>query len=303
MIKHPPSENTLVHHPDRPVSVNWTVTTKCNYKCRYCFARFPGITTSLSPGQMRRIPSLLRDLGCEKVTFVGGEPTLCPQLPELLRLSKSCGLTTMLVTNGTTLIDGFLNDNHEAIDWVALSIDSQYESINQTLGRGWGNHVEQTERCAERIHELGIRLKINTVVTRLTCSEDMSELILSLMPDRWKVFQVLAVRGQNDGSVGELLVSSEDFDCFRRTHHLLTAKGLNTVFENNELMSESYVMLNSLGCFFTNRKGYYEIGPSIFAHETNHAFIDRHWDTVKFVQRGGLYDWGNLNSPSAARGC
>ena len=36
-----------------------------------------------------------------KLTFAGGEPTLCPWLPELIAHAKSLGLVTMLVTNGS----------------------------------------------------------------------------------------------------------------------------------------------------------------------------------------------------------
>lgn len=299
MITHPETHTRTSGLPDKPVAVNWTITTECNYGCQYCFARFPELTTTPDINRMRLIPALLRDAGCEKLTFVGGEPTLCPYLPELLRISKSCGLTTMVVTNGTTLLDGFLDDNHETIDWIALSIDSQHESIQQFLGRGWGNHVVQTMRCADHIRNLGIRLKVNTVVTRLTYAENMRDLILKLVPDRWKVFQVMKVKGQNDSIIQPLMITASQFDRFRRTHEHLLTKGLNLVFENNALMCGSYVMLDPSGRFFTNRNGYHEYGPSIFDGD---CVEKMYWNPRKFIERGGLYEWTIQRSYSIVPG-
>ena len=98
-----------------PICVNWTITTQCNYHCKYCFARFPELAhrTPLSFNDMLRIPSLLADAGCEKLTFVGGEPLLCPHLRSLLQASHDLGLTTMIVTNGSLLTDEFLQQNQK----------------------------------------------------------------------------------------------------------------------------------------------------------------------------------------------
>jgi radical S-adenosyl methionine domain-containing protein 2 len=46
---------------------------------------------------------------------------------------------------------------------------------------------------------MGFKLKLNTVVSEPNKDDDMTELIKRLRPDRWKVFKVLPVAGQNDG--------------------------------------------------------------------------------------------------------
>ena len=48
-------------------------------------------------------------------------------------------------------------------------------------------------------------MKLNTVVNAMNLDDDMSELVLKLRPDRWKIFQVLPVDGQNDGLVDPLV--------------------------------------------------------------------------------------------------
>ena len=99
--------------PQKPLAVNWTVTTCCNYNCLYCFARFPELNgrNPLPLKDMLRIPQLLSEAGCTKLTFVGGEPLLCPILPRLLEVSHDLGLTTMIVTNGMLLDLSFLQKN------------------------------------------------------------------------------------------------------------------------------------------------------------------------------------------------
>jgi organic radical activating enzyme len=42
--------------------------------------------------------------GLGKITFAGGEPTLCPWLHDLIAIAKKTGMVTMLVTNGSLQI-------------------------------------------------------------------------------------------------------------------------------------------------------------------------------------------------------
>ena len=236
---------------------------------------------------MLRIPSLLADAGCEKLTFVGGEPLLCPILPSLLETSKDLDLTTMLVTNGSLLTLSFLQQNHENIDWISLSIDSQHEDIQRCLGSGVGNHVGQTIENVRQIRAFNIRLKLNSVITRLNFTEDMCDFILSLKPERWKAFQVLPIKGQNDHEVNDLAITSGEFDIFRQKHQQLSF----AVFESNQEMQGSYLMLSPHGEFFTNSSGEHVYGPSIFDVGVEEALRQNTWDVHKFIGRGGVYSW------------
>ncbi len=59
----------------------------------------------------------------------------------------------------------------------------------------WGDHVARSLSLFDRLHQYGIRVKLNTVVTRLNYQEDMSAFVRRVRPERWKVFQVLPVDG------------------------------------------------------------------------------------------------------------
>ena len=48
------------------------------------------------------------------------------------------------------------------------------------------------------LRQYGVRIKVNTVVTRSNLKEDLTGFILEACPERWKLLQVLPVKGQND---------------------------------------------------------------------------------------------------------
>src|SRR5687767_9296339 len=91
-----------------PPSVNFHLWRPCNMSCRGCFARFEDLGREVLPkGHLPRADALavvaLLAERFDKITFAGGEPTLCPWLPPLVAEASRRGATTMLVTNGTRL--------------------------------------------------------------------------------------------------------------------------------------------------------------------------------------------------------
>ena len=75
-------------------SVNYHLWEPCNMRCKFCFATFQDVKQSILPkGHLPKedalqLIKLFADFGFEKITFVGGEPTLCPWLPELIAYAK-----------------------------------------------------------------------------------------------------------------------------------------------------------------------------------------------------------------------
>src|SRR2546423_2902387 len=90
-------------------SVNYHLWQPCNMHCAFCFGRFQDVRAQVLPkGHLGRtesltVVSMLAHAGFQKITFAGGEPFLCPWLPELIARAKSQGMTTSVVTNGSLL--------------------------------------------------------------------------------------------------------------------------------------------------------------------------------------------------------
>jgi len=277
----------------RPLSVNLVVTLKCNYNCRFCFGHLRDIRKPLLTGRILEIPKLLAEAGCQKLTLEGGEPFLFPRLDEILYSAKKAGLTTCIVSNGSPITEDILESIFDTVDWLGISIDSASEKIERKLGRGNGNHVLNTVEVAEWAHEMGIRLKINSVITSLNYEEDMTKLISCLAPERWKAFQILQIEGENDTAIQDLLISKEQFEIFIEKNKKISSKGISFIPEYNNDMIGSYVMLLPDGRFFSNHGGKHIFGKqSIFEVGVLEALAEVGWDEEKFQRRGGKYDWG-----------
>ena len=274
------------------ISVNFHLIKNCNEKCMYCYARFDDkpIKTPLDIDQVNEIITLLRNNGTEKITFAGGEPTLFQHLGDALMHAKKIGMVTSIVTNGARL-ENLLKNYGSYIDWVALSIDSTYENIQQNLGRGDGSYIRKCVKLAGICHRMKIKLKMNTVVTNLNYKEDFSELIKIIQPRRWKIFQVLPIIGQNDGDVDELLVDADKFQEFVAKNQHLENDKLQIVPENNDAMTGSYVMIDPEGRFFSNVDGTYLYSSPILKVGILEAFDEIEFNIDKFEKRKGRYEW------------
>ena len=226
----------------------------------------------------------LTDFGMKKVNFAGGEPTLCPFLGELINYSKDLGLITGIVSNGAGITQQFIEQYGKAIDWIGLSLDSGNEITQQVLGRGNGFHVRETIKKSKMIKDAGIKLKINTVITRLNVHEDMTKLIEKIKPDRWKVFQVLSIEGQNNDNVKDLKISNGEFFDFIKRH-----ENLNPIAEDNDAMLESYIMVDPMGRFYQNSGNIYNYSKPILEVGVLRAFNQVAYDHAKFIERGGIY--------------
>ena len=267
-------------------SVNFHFWPSCNFKCKYCFARFENFIPNLSKDQCLEIIKLLAESGTKKINFAGGEPTLSPFLGSLVSFSKGLDLTTSIISNGTGISKNFLRDWGKFIDWIGLSIDSQYEDINFKIGRGAGSLVDTIYVKSKLIHEAGIKLKINTVVTKLNCMEDMTHFVLKLNPNRWKIFQALEILNQFQENFEKIRISYEEFKIFAERHSIL-----RPIVENNDLMLNSYMMVDPLGRFYQNTNNSYFFSRPILECGVDNSLNEVNLDRIKYLKRGGNYVW------------
>ena len=145
-------------------------------------------------------------------------------------------------------------------------------------------------RSLKDVHELGIKLKTNTVVTSMNYQETMVPLIGSLAPQRWKILQYLHIQGCNDKHMTELEIRPEQFELFRRNNAGMDLpSGANPIFESNEDMLGSYLMLAPDGQLVLNNGAIYkkvDLG-SIGLDDDIGSYVD----AKKYQKRGGSYAW------------
>lgn len=277
-------------------SVNFHLWQPCNMRCGFCFAKFEDVKRTVLPkGHLPKNEAIetiqyLAEYGFSKITFVGGEPTLCPWITELIQFAKSKGMTTMLVSNGTKLTDEFLSENKPNLDWIAISIDSLNKGTNKEIGRVIkGNGVGEVyyKNLFGRIKEYGYKLKINTVVNRYNINEDISGFVNHINPQRWKVFKVLPIEEQNSLDFDKFKVSNEEFLTFLKTHEKVSS----LIKESNEDMTGSYIMIDPAGRFFDNTNGKYRYSSKIIEKGVNSCLSEIEINYSRFIDRKGLYNW------------
>ena len=192
---------------DQIPSVNYHLWKPCNMRCEFCFANFKDIDPEVLPkGHLGCDDSLaivqsLALAGFEKINFAGGEPTLCPWLPDLIARSKDLRMTTSVVTNGSLICGEWLDRINGSLDWAALSIDSVNPDTLRRAGRTTSlgpMSAQDYLRVVGILKENLVRIKVNTVVSRSNLHQDLSEFMIDMRPERWKLLQVMPVGGQND---------------------------------------------------------------------------------------------------------
>lgn len=303
------SENPVslmqTNHRDLPVAVNYHLNKNCNFRCKGCYAVFndsPNARGVMLPRDrmfalVDAIAAVPLPIGspARKLTFAGGEPTLCPWLPNLIAHAKALGLVTMVVTNGSRCGTAYLDRLTDSLDWLTLSIDSLDPNTNQAIGRNDSKGAAIPAKVyAEILRDAsarGMRTKINTVVSSLNHHEDMNAFIASSGVTRWKILQIMAVTGQNDQHIGHLSVSRAGFDAFVQRHQAISLAGIRLVPEPVDSIRGSYAMIDPTGCFFDSAQGGHRYSQPILDAGISTAFSEVSFDHDRFISRGGSYDF------------
>jgi radical S-adenosyl methionine domain-containing protein 2 len=208
-------------------------------------------------------------------------------------------MITMVVSNGSKLTEHFLQANKEHLDWIAVSIDSLNSVTNFNIGRAISGRIplpiDYYTALVDRIKKHGYGLKINTVVSLKNYSENMSSFIRYAKPKRWKLLQVLPMKGQNDLDIENFKITDEQFRFFIDNHHGLQDI-TSIVPENNNQMKGSYAMVDPAGRFYNNTTGGHTYSKPILDIGARLAIQQMSYDFSKFVSRGGIYDWTKPNS-------
>ena len=279
-------------------TVNYHLWQPCNMKCGNCFATFEDTpaalkTRSLPRDRSMQLVRLLCAAGFRKINFAGGEPTLCPWISDAIRLSKSLGLATSIVTNGSRASAEWLDDLDGSLDILALSVDSVDADTQIRIGRTVaGKPMSEGEYLAvcDRVRERGIRLKVNTVVSQFNADEDFQPFIRAARPERWKIFQTLPVSGQNDARIAEFAVSDGVFQRYVERNAAVAKRGVKVVPESNALMTGSYAMVDPLGRFYDNVRGTHTYSAPILSVGAEKALSKTSISPERFAERGGDYE-------------
>jgi radical S-adenosyl methionine domain-containing protein 2 len=277
-------------------TVNYHLIKPCNMVCNHCFSDFSELNNDkLDLNSAKKIiREILKIKSFRKLNFSGGEPTLFKGIELLIRLAKENGLETSMVTNGFKLVKSkdLLNSLIGYLDLLVLSIDSLDEVVNLAVGR----HVAKKTLSlndfvglAKKCDKNGIKIKINTVVTKNNFNQVLATDISILKPIRWKIFRMLPVANQNDNA-NSIYPTDDEFKKFLRLNKDIAEKlNIKVVSEDNNEMTGSYIMISPDGRFFNNIEGKHNYSESILEVGIENALNQTPLLREIFYKREGDY--------------
>ncbi len=165
-----------------PVLSEIAITYKCNAKCLFCYA---GCGSEGMDGDKNRemsldeIKSIINKIYYQakvpSVSFTGGEPTLRPDLPEMVEYARSIGMRVNLITNGTLSTDRLVNRLKNAgLQSAQISLEGAASRIHDRMTCVNGS-FNKTIDAVKRYRDADITVHTNTTLTNIN-KEDALEI-------------------------------------------------------------------------------------------------------------------------------
>ncbi|HPN81159.1 MAG TPA: radical SAM protein [bacterium] len=148
--------------------VAWlSLTEQCNNRCVWCYEKCNKASGKAFMGHeiVFKALGLLNKIDLNKVILIGGEPTLHPELSEIINTIKILGLKLSMVTNGRKLsdMDMVMAIKEKGIDQVTISVHGWSEQTysnftGSSVGFGELKDAIRNLRVASVNHDFNITL-------------------------------------------------------------------------------------------------------------------------------------------------
>lgn len=153
---------------ENPLKFAWLeVTGLCNEFCTHCYADSSpkGTHGTMTVQDWLRVISELAEMGVPDVQFIGGEPTLYPSLPELIRHAHGLGITVEVFSNMTHIRDVLWGTFTECGVRLATSYYSDNAEDHDAVTKLRGSH-KRTRANIEKALTLGVPIRGGVVAVR-----------------------------------------------------------------------------------------------------------------------------------------
>jgi len=150
-----------------PNLMSFAVNDECNAACEHC-SFFSGVDDkkrkAMDLEQSKKLIKDAQDLGVSVINFVGGEPTMREDLPEIIRAVNKDLSTTVMFTNGSVLAEKAKTLRDAGLDSVYVSIDvaepEKHDKIRHHKGL-----FEKAMKGITAAKKLGMTVGISSCIT------------------------------------------------------------------------------------------------------------------------------------------
>lgn len=195
-------------------NVFFHILTRCNLKCRHCYINKKQHGKNTLP--IETINTWLRAFASKNkeanVIFLGGEPTLHPDLPEAVIKAKSLGYSSITIdTNGYLFHDILSKVSPDVIDYFSFSLDGATRKTNDMI-RGKGSFDTCIQGIKNAVQQgFGTSLIYTVSTINIHELDKIAPLLKDLKIERF-FLQVIGIRGKSaESRQDKLQVSREDW--------------------------------------------------------------------------------------------
>ena len=182
---------------------------QCNQKCVFCYAagQAMGKSRELNTQDWKRVIDRLEDARVPMVTFTGGEPTLRPDIAELVGYAKR--MITRLNTNGVKLTADLVTQLKQAgLDSLQVTLYSHDPDIHNALV-GSDHHADTVQGIRNAV-AAGLDISINTPLCKKNADYDKTLAFIHSLGVRFATVSGLICTGMADINHTEYDLSSQE---------------------------------------------------------------------------------------------
>lgn len=157
------------HKRTLPVLAEIALTYRCNNRCTFCYASSPDRgdeVAEMSTAEVKTIIDRISDQArCPTLSFTGGEPTLRPDLAELIGYAAAKGLRVNLITNGIRCQDAsYVESLAEAgLDSAQVSVEGGSAEVHDAITQHPGSW-QATLEGIRNLRAAGVHTHTNTTL-------------------------------------------------------------------------------------------------------------------------------------------
>jgi len=182
--------------------LKWDITYNCFLRCPHCYNSDTGKSRKRYKQKFNDLPleqilSILEKCAQGPVTginFLGGEPFIRKDMPEIMAYGKTLGLSMSSNTNGILLKPAVTDRLADAgIDMLVISIDGPDEETHDAVrGQKTFKRLMSNLDYIKEVMESGetnLKITINTILSENNRNriEEMFEFITDLKPFKWNL--------------------------------------------------------------------------------------------------------------------
>lgn len=186
----PPSSVKLVH---RLENVSFETTTKCNLRCKHCYADArKKRDNELALFEIKELIDQLAAMGVLSIIFSGGEPLMHPHIFEIMEYARKKPLSVLLFTNGTLISKKVVKKLKKLqVYRLNVSIDGPDAKIHDKF-RGVKGAFKKTVNGIKLLKKAKIPVDASISITKYNYTEipKILQLLMDLDIDNFKMWPI-----------------------------------------------------------------------------------------------------------------